>query len=344
MSRAKTITLDYRDFLQGPYQIQVPEGYKRIQLNAFSLEKNDEIMMTDWLNSLKEFIKYDQYANEINRILTYPPYNPTENGDPHDFFDQYLLFYHYLMKDGNKYEMVFPPQGMGASIKQWTILPFFILINEANPVPEDVYLSLLEKIRKIVTTAMNNITIFIQFLEGINNFGLYRLKQFPIKGFIPIGANYLSTSELDTINENAKELYEEAVQRATKFRSNNTFIPTLSEMSLDLHLIIFVGNAMERELIPNIRRFTLPKKINRLPQSSPLYDRYVKNCPETVYLNIQGINSWRNTAAVYNGEPFILGMQGNTFELSSPTLIISMNDIEGGYFNASTALIQFTFI
>lgn len=342
MSRAKTITLDYRDFLQGPYQIQVPEGYKRIQLNAFSLEKNDEIVMTDWLNSLKELINYDQYANRINQILTYLPYDPQTQRN--NFLDMYLLFYNSVRIENGQPVMENPTAAMGNSIKQWTILPFFDFFNEENQDPREVFISVMEKIREIVSRSLSNVVNFVSFLQAINDFGLHRLKQFPIKGFIPIGANYLSTSELDTINENAREIYEASSLCKMKLKANNTVLPTLSQMSIDLHLILYVGNRMERELIPNIHRFTLPKKINRLPQSSPLYDRYVKSCPESIYLNIQGINSWRNTAAVYNGEPFILGMQGNTFELSSPTLIISMNDIEGGYFNASTALIQFTFI
>lgn len=37
MSRAKTVCLTFRDFLNGPVQFQVPEGYRRLQLNHFSV-------------------------------------------------------------------------------------------------------------------------------------------------------------------------------------------------------------------------------------------------------------------------------------------------------------------
>lgn len=37
MSRAKTVCLTFRDFLNGPLNFQVPEGYRRLQLNHFSV-------------------------------------------------------------------------------------------------------------------------------------------------------------------------------------------------------------------------------------------------------------------------------------------------------------------
>lgn len=63
MSRAKTVCLTFRDFLNGPVHFQVPEGYKRLQLNHFSatwsydlvklaLDRQRDIMILGMLGEL----------------------------------------------------------------------------------------------------------------------------------------------------------------------------------------------------------------------------------------------------------------------------------------------------
>lgn len=335
MSRAKTITLDYRDFLQGPYQIQVPEGYKRIQLNAFSMIKNEKIENTNWLEALLDYIDYQNLINIIsNRINEFKRAEQENRVDEENLQRIAQTIYVEFYKNANN---VLVDQEVAEQFVSDTFLPWYQ--------PEEfVNFNVFRQAVTLVESALDSYNYFNQFIQNIENFGLFRSNQFSIKGFIPINSNYLVSSELDDINDIAKEIYFFQQELITKFVNSNRINPVLSTDSIKLHIWLNTFIVVIDKLFKKMGNFSLPKKIIRLSQSSPLYDRYVKLCPDSVYLNIEGINSWRNTAALFNGEPFILGMQGNTFELCSPTLIISMNDIEGNYFNASSAFIQFTFI
>lgn len=326
MSRAKTITLDYRDFLQGPYQIQVPEGYKRIQLNAFSMEKNEDVETVNWLAKLKDLI-YNERVEDLRVAFR-------TNVKVDNVRDHYQLYY---KTNPNENGGTYPLPRFGKRIADISKLPYFsyadLALKNIGPI-----------LLRIFQDSYQAFDIFEKFLNDVDNFGLFRTNQYQITGFIPHGANFLGSKELDEINAIANNVYQWTVNNLNDLNMVNDSSPFLLFDSIKFQNFFACCIKMREELIPKINLFKLPIKIVRLSQTSPLYDKYVRTCPEAVYLNIQGINSWRNTAAVFNGEAFILGMQGNTFELCSSTLIISMNDIEGNYFNASTAFIQFTFI
>lgn len=66
MSRAKTVCLTFRDFLNGPVSFQVPEGYRRLQLNHFSVtwSYGDELNKQQWLH-WEELKHWERFVSSI---------------------------------------------------------------------------------------------------------------------------------------------------------------------------------------------------------------------------------------------------------------------------------------
>lgn len=82
MSRAKTVCLTFRDFLNGPLHFQVPEGYRRFQLNHFSvtweyeelkksLEFDFEVLKLGLLAQIQE--SGQEAVREIVNLRLHPP-------------------------------------------------------------------------------------------------------------------------------------------------------------------------------------------------------------------------------------------------------------------------------
>ena len=276
MSRAKTVCLSFRDFLNGPVHFQVPQGYRRLQLNHFSVAWETRTLEPTW-----ELLP--DMAADLTNIASY-------------LRNQYL----FNVQDAVNSVGLYSQRAQGPDAPQ---LP----------------------------TRATQAAYLEHTKANWDDPPAADAEWQPVNGF-------------DNMREGQNQLF---------LQSGTFTAPTVRHVLPEpLDPMNFGYRAPGSALgLPWLPQGTFPFPPSS-PTAAPLTQRasaqiaYATMVPSFVQLNCTGLGAWRDTVAMcpYPGHLEPLGMQGNTYEITNPSLTFTVLDDAGCLINNVTLVVQFTLL